>query len=138
MRDTVQSAVVQAFIVLLAIGSSACSGGDARTTTPSAGGGRGRGGDPVVPVTVATVVQKQMPIEIRVIGSVEAYSVVSVHAQITGQLTDVNFKEGEDIKKDQVLFALDRRPLEAALLQAQANLQRDIAQAANAKAVAQS
>jgi len=137
MRDTVQSAVVQAFIVLLAIGASACTGGDARTTNPAPGGGRGRGGDQVVPVTVATVVQKQMPIEIRVIGSVEAYSVVSVHAQMTGQLTAVNFKEGEDIKKDQVLFALDRRPLEAALMQAQANLQRDIAQAANAKAVAQ-
>jgi multidrug efflux system membrane fusion protein len=90
-----------------------------------------------VPVTVAQVVQKQMPIEIRVIGAVEAYSVVSVHAQITGQLTDVNFKEGEDVSKNQLLFALDRRPLEAALMQAQANLQRDIAQAANAKAVAQ-
>ena len=78
-----------------------------------------------------------MPIEIRVIGAVEAYSVVSVHSQITGQLTSVNFKEGDDVAKDQVLFTLDRRPLEAALLQAQANLQRDIAQAANAKVVAQ-
>jgi multidrug efflux system membrane fusion protein len=101
-----------------------------------AGGGRGRG-DQSVPVTVATVVQKSMPIEIRVIGAVEAYSVVSVHAQITGQLQDVNFKEGDDIQKDQVLFKLDRRPLEAALMAAQANLQRDIAQAANAKVVAQ-
>ena len=115
----------------------ACAGGDARTASPGAGGGRGRGGDQAVPVTVASVVQKQMPIEIRVIGAVEAYSVVSVHAQITGQLTDVNFKEGDDVKKDQVIFRLDRRPLEAALLQAQANLQRDIAQAANAKVVAQ-
>ncbi len=78
-----------------------------------------------------------MPIEIRVIGAVEAYSVVSVHSQITGQLTDVNFKEGDDVQKGQVLFALDRRPLEAALMQTQANLQRDIAQAANANVVAQ-
>ena len=116
--------------------TSACSG-EGASVTPAGGGGRGRGGDPTVPVTVAQVVQKQMPIEIRVIGAVEAYSVVSVHAQITGQLTDVNFKEGEDVSKNQVLFALDRRPLEAALMQAQANLQRDIAQAANAKAVAQ-
>ena len=115
--------------------TSGCSGEGASVS--QAGGGRGRGGDQTVPVTVAQVVQKQMPIEIRVIGAVEAYSVVSVHAQITGQLTDVNFKEGEDVSKNQVLFALDRRPLEAALLQAQANLQRDIAQAANARAVAQ-
>jgi multidrug efflux system membrane fusion protein len=114
----------------------ACSG-EGASVTPAGGSGRGRGAAPTVPVTVAQVVQKQMPIEIRVIGAVEAYSVVSVHAQITGQLTAVNFKEGEDVSRNQVLFALDRRPLEAALMQAQANLQRDIAQAANAKAVAQ-
>jgi membrane fusion protein, multidrug efflux system len=73
-----------------------------------------------------------MPIEIRVIGTAEAYSTVAVHAQITGQLTAVRFKEGDDVTKGQALFELDRRPLETALLQAQANLERDIAQAANA------
>src|SRR6516164_5483947 len=125
------------FTLLLALGIGACGSGDARTATPTGGGGRGRGGDQTVPVTVASVVQKSMPIEIRVIGAVEAYSIVSVHAQVTGQLTNVNFKEGDDVAKDQVLFALDRRPLEAALMQTQANLQRDIAQAANAKVVAQ-
>src|SRR6266542_6336574 len=67
----------------------------------------------------------------------EAFSSVSVRAQITGELTSVNFKEGDDVKKGQVLFTLDRRPLEGALLQAQANLDRDIAQAANAKSQAQ-
>jgi len=123
------------FTLLLALAAGGCGSGDARTTTPA--GGRGRGGDQTVPVTVASVVQKSMPIEIRVIGAVEAYSVVSMHAQITGQLTNVNFKEGDDVQKDQVLFTLDKRPLEAALLQAQANLQRDVAQAANAKSVAQ-
>jgi multidrug efflux system membrane fusion protein len=123
-----------------AILTAACSGEGASNVPGAGAGGRGGGrgrGDQTVPVTVASVVQKQMPIEIRVIGSVEAYSVVSVHAQITGQLQQVNFKEGDDVQKDQVLFALDRRPLEAALLQAEANLQRDIAQAANAKSVAQ-
>jgi len=118
------------------LAASGCSG-EGASVTPAGGSGRGRGADPTVPVTVAQVVQKSMPIEIRVIGAVEPYSVVSVHAQITGQLKDVNFKEGEDVSKDQLLFALDRRPLEASLMQAQANLQRDIAQAANAKAVAQ-
>src|SRR5436305_12194950 len=137
MREEL-SARLLTLTVLLPLAASAC-GGDARSTpgVGGAGGGRGRGGDQVVPVPVAAVVQKQMPIEIRVIGSVEAYSVVSVHAQITGQLTAVNFKEGDDVQKDQVLFTLDKRPLEAALMQSQANLQRDIAQAANAKSVAQ-
>jgi membrane fusion protein, multidrug efflux system len=135
MRESIRG-LLQPLTIIAALAAGACAGGDAHTATPAAGGG-GRGGDQAVPVTVAPVVQKSMPIEIRVIGAVEAYSVVSVHAQITGQLTDVNFKEGEDVQQDQVLFRLDRRPLEAALMQAQANLQRDIAQAANARVVAQ-
>jgi len=138
MRESLLRQTSVLFILLLGLAAGACGGGEARPGVgPAGAGGRGRGGDQAVPVTVASVVQKSMPIEIRVIGAVEAYSVVSVHAQITGQLNTVNFKEGEDVQKDQVLFTLDKRPLEAALLQAQANLQRDIAQAANAKAVAQ-
>jgi multidrug efflux system membrane fusion protein len=83
---------------------------------------------------VAPVVQKPMPIDIRIIGTAEPYSTVSVHAQITGELTSVNFKEGDEVRKGQVLFTLDRRPLDAALQQAQANLARDQAQATNARA----
>src|SRR5439155_18022845 len=89
-----------------------------------------------VPVTVASVVQKAMPIEIRVIGSAEPYSTVAVRAQVTGQLTSVKFREGDDVAKDQVLFELDRRPLETALQQAEANLNRDLAQLANAESQA--
>jgi multidrug efflux system membrane fusion protein len=92
----------------------------------------GLGGD-AVPVTIGSVVQKAMPLDIRVIGTVEADSTVAVRAQITGALTSVNFKEGEDVTEGQVLFTLDRRPLEATLQQVQANLDRDLAQAANAK-----
>jgi len=137
MRALVPPGVSRVLPLFFALAATACTaGGAAPPGTAGGGGGRGRS-DATVPVTVATVVQKSMPIEIRVIGSVEAYSIVSVHAQVTGQLTNVNFKEGDDVAKDQVLFALDRRPLEAALMQAQANLQRDIAQAANAKVVAQ-
>lgn len=113
----------------------ACSGGAASNPAPGVGG-RGGGAAAAVPVTVASVEQKPMPIEIRVIGTAEPYSTVAVHAQITGQLTSVNFKEGDDVKQGQVLFALDRRPLEAALQQAQANLARDLAQAANAESQA--
>lgn len=128
--------VLHAALVVCALGAFGC-GGEAAPQPQAGGRGGGRGGDQSVPVTVAQVIQKQMPIEIRVIGTSEAYSVVSVHAQITGQLTSVNFKEGEDVRNGQALFSLDRRPLEAALQQAQANLQRDIAQAANAKSQAQ-
>jgi multidrug efflux system membrane fusion protein len=60
---------------------------------------------------------------------------VAVRAQITGELTSVNFRQGDDVVAGQELFTLDRRPLEGALLQATANLERDSAQAANAKVV---
>ncbi len=79
---------------------------------------------------------KPAPVEIEVIGSVEPLSTVPVRAQITGELTSVNFREGDEVTKGQVLFTLDRRPLEAALALAEANLARDTAQAANARAQA--
>jgi multidrug efflux system membrane fusion protein len=114
--------------ILLASGV-ACTG---ETSAEDSPGGRG-GGAPAVPVTTATAVQKPMPIEILVIGSAEPYSSVAIRSQITGQLLKVNFREGDIVQQGQVLFELDRRPLEAALEQAQANLTRDMAQAANAE-----
>jgi multidrug efflux system membrane fusion protein len=78
-----------------------------------------------------------MPLELSAIGTVEASSSVAVRAQITGELTSVNFKEGDDVEQGQVLFTLDRRPLEAALKQSEAALARDQAQLANATAQAQ-
>jgi multidrug efflux system membrane fusion protein len=135
MRFSRTPIVLQLALLTLPFSLLACSGGAGANTPAPTGGGRGGQAGPV-PVTVATVERKSMPVEIRVIGTAEAYSTVSVHAQITGQLTDVKFKEGDDVTEGQPLFTLDRRPLETALLQAQANLDRDIAQAANAEAQA--
>jgi multidrug efflux system membrane fusion protein len=120
----------------IAVVACACTGGEAVQSTPPPSGRGGASGAPV-PVATAVVAQKAMPIDISVIGTAEPFSTVSMHAQITGELTSVNFKEGDDVRKGQVLFTLDRRPLEGALLQAQANLERDVAQAANAKSQAQ-
>jgi membrane fusion protein, multidrug efflux system len=124
-------------LILLASILVVCSGctGDegAAASTAAAGGRGGRGaGGPAVPVAVGTVLRKAMPIDISVIGAAEPFSSVAIRAQTTGQLISVNFTEGDDVKAGQVLFTLDRRPLEAALQQAQANLDRDMAQAANA------
>lgn len=123
-------------LTLAALTGAGCSGGEAVQATTPPGGGRGGGQNAPVPVTVASVLQKTMPITIEGIGTVIAASTVAVRAQITGELTSVNFKEGEDVSKGQVLLTLDRRPLEAALQQAQAALNRDLAQAANARAQA--
>ena len=128
--------VTPAVAAALALLTAACSGGEARQATPT-GSGRGGGGqNAAVPITVATAVQKSMPLDVRAIGTVIAASTVSVRAQITGELTSVHFKEGEDVEEGQVLVRLDRRPFEAALHQAEAALARDQAQAANARAQA--
>lgn len=84
---------------------------------------------PVVPVLVATVEQKDMPVDVQAIGAVEAYSMVAVKTQITGELTGVYFKEGQDVRKGDLLFTLDKRPFEAELKRQEANLARDTAQA---------
>jgi multidrug efflux system membrane fusion protein len=89
---------------------------------------------PAVPVTAATVEQKDVPVRLRAIGTGEAYSNVAVKTQITGELTGVFFKPGDYVKKGQLIFTLDKRPYEAALNQAQGTLAKDKAQAANARA----
>jgi membrane fusion protein, multidrug efflux system len=88
---------------------------------------------PPVPVTAAEVVQKTVPVEIKVIGNVEPYSTVSVKSQIGGILTRVHFREGQDVNKSDLLFTIDPRPYEAALKQAEANLTKDTAQLENAR-----
>jgi multidrug efflux system membrane fusion protein len=90
-------------------------------------------GPPAIPVRVATVEQKTVPIQVRVIGNVEAYSTVSIKAQISGELLTVHFREGDDVRKGQLLFSIDPRPFQAALQQAEANLARDKAGAENAR-----
>lgn len=122
--------VVFALLVGISATLTACSASDAQAP-------RGGGGQAAVPVTVDRVVEKVMPLDVSVVGTVEAFSTVAVRAQVTGELKDVNFKQGDDVQAGQVLFTLDHRPLEAALNQAEANLARDTAQAANAKVIAQ-
>jgi multidrug efflux system membrane fusion protein len=109
-------------------GSSDGSGG--RAQPGRSGGGRAR---EAVPVLVVTAMQKAMPLQIRAVGNVEAYSTVSVKSQVTGVLTQAHFKEGQDVKKGQLLFTIDPRPFEAALKQAEANLARDTAQLQNSR-----
>jgi membrane fusion protein, multidrug efflux system len=133
MRRT-KAPLVASLIACLPLLAAGCASEDAAATAGARNGGRGAGGGGAVPVTVAPVVRKAVPIEISVIGAAEPFSSVAIRSQITGQLNTVTFTEGDDVKAGQVLFTLDKRPLEAAAEQAQANLERDVAQAANAAA----
>jgi len=119
LRSRVRLAILTPAIALLV----ACGGTKAASGPPAP-----------VPIRAASVEQKDVPIRIHAIGTVEAFSTVSVKTQITGELTGVFFKEGDDVKKGQLIFTLDKRPFEADLNRAQSMLTRDEAAAANARA----
>jgi len=131
---TLARAWVSLSVVSLGCAAAGCSVDGRPLAGPPAAAAAAPKPAPAVSVTAVPVVQKAMPIAIDVVGAAEAFSTVAVHAQITGELTSVNFQDGDDVTKGQELFTLDRRPLEAALQQARANLDRDVAQLANAKA----
>lgn len=89
--------------------------------------------NPPVPVVAGTAVQKNIPVQINPIGTVESYSTVSVKSLVNGELMKVYFKEGDFVKKGELLFKIDSRPFEASLNQAEANLAKDIALAKNSR-----
>ncbi|MGA8753459.1 efflux RND transporter periplasmic adaptor subunit [Candidatus Deferrimicrobium sp.] len=86
-----------------------------------------------VPVTIGSAVQKSIPIQARAIGTVEAYSTVSIKTMIGGQIIRVGFSEGQDVRKGDFLFEIDSAPYEAALKMAEAARARDIALKDNAE-----
>jgi len=115
--------------------TSAGAGTDAKAPEPGRGrgrrGGRGRGGP--VPVVVGQVAAQAAPRILKVIGSAQAFATVAVKSRVDGQVIEAFFKEGQAVAKGDLLFRIDPRPFEVALRQAEANLQRDRAQAEKAK-----
>lgn len=91
-------------------------------STPKAAG-RGE----VVPVETALVTQQDVPLQIKAIGNVEALSTIGVRSQVEGILTRVGFVPGQEVKKGDLLFTIDSRPLQAALSEAEANLLKAMA-----------
>jgi membrane fusion protein, multidrug efflux system len=87
----------------------------------------------VVPVRIGEVTQQNVPVQINAIGNVEAYNAVSVKAMVNGEIIDVHFHEGQDVKQGDLLFLIDPGPYDAALKQAEAQQARDEAQAKNAQ-----
>jgi multidrug efflux system membrane fusion protein len=80
------------------------------------------------PVVVAKVSQKLMPVEVSSVGNVEPISTVAVKAQISAELMEVHFKEGDFVRKGQLLFTLDSRVPQGQVGTAQANIEKDQAQ----------
>ena len=105
---------------LLALGLGAC---EKEAPPPS----------PPVPVTLAAVERQAVPFELAATGTVEPLQTVAVQPQVSGPIVRIAFREGQDVEKGQVLFQIDPRPFRAALTRAEAILERDKAQAANAR-----
>jgi len=114
--------------------------GCTRTEAQRNGEGGGRDGagastqSPAVPGGTATAAVKTVPVTLDAVGTVEAISTVEIRAQVTGQLQQILFSPGQDVRKGQPLFILDPRPLDAALRQAEAVVAKDEAQASDAAA----
>jgi multidrug efflux system membrane fusion protein len=80
-----------------------------------------------VPVTPVTIAKKDVPIYLDGLGTVQAYNSVTVRTQVDGQITNVAFTEGQDVKKGDLLVQIDPQPFEAQLQQAQARKMQDAA-----------
>jgi multidrug efflux system membrane fusion protein len=117
-EDTTKSFAVLVLLCVAAFASVSC---DSKTAANAP--------DLAVPVSVTKAVKKTVPIELSAISTGEAYSTVSIKGQVNAVLRDVHFKQGDFVKKGDLLFTLDARPFQASLAQAQANLDRDKAQA---------
>ena len=94
-------------------------------TTAAAGRGRGdrnADGNARIPVAVTPAQRRDLPVYLDGLGSVEAFNTVTLKSRVDGQMMEVRFKEGQDVKKGDLLAIIDPRPYEVALAQAEANL----------------
>ena len=106
-----------------------------KTPTTSAAGRRAdRNGDANarIPVAITPAQRRDLPVYLDGLGSVEAFNTVTVKSRVDGQMTQVNFTEGQEVHKGDLLAIIDPRPFEVALAQAQANLAKDQAQLTDA------
>jgi membrane fusion protein, multidrug efflux system len=84
-------------------------------------------GPGTVPVAVMAALQQSIPVRLQAIGNVEAFTSVAVKSRVDGQILEIQFREGQEVKKGNVLFRIDARPFEAAFKQAEAQALRDAA-----------
>lgn len=114
--------------------STAGEAGKDKAQVKAEGKGKGRAGGGPIPVRTTTVKRQAMPVVVDAVGTVESEHSVAVRPQVSGVLQAVLFKEGDYVKAGQVLFRIDPRPMQAALAQSQAAVNRDEAQLAQARA----
>lgn len=124
-RGLVKTATLLVALITPLMACSNTAGGEQKLN-----GERGR---PVVPVTIATSVEKTIPVQLLAIGKVQAFSTVVIKSQVEGEIVGVHFKEGQEVKAGDLLFTIDPRPFETSLRKAEAQLAKERAQLRNAK-----
>jgi multidrug efflux system membrane fusion protein len=125
--------IIVAACVVLLIGWWTCHrGGDAKSSQ-AGGGRRGNFAGMAVPVIAGKVEQKDVPIYLDGLGTVEAFNTDTVHTRVDGELTQVLFQEGQQVKAGDLLAVVDPRPYQAALDQVVAKKAQDEAQLENAQ-----
>jgi membrane fusion protein, multidrug efflux system len=120
--------IVAGLVLVALIGLAGC------TESPKAGAQAKPPAPPPVPVGASVAEQKEVPLQVITVGTVQAYTTVGVKSQVAGQIVRVHFAEGQEVKQGQALFTIDPRPFEASLRQAEATLSRDRAQFRSAEA----
>lgn len=115
MNKTLSLSVLLVVCALLA----GCGGANPKTTA------RAGGPPPAVSVSVSTAEQRDLPVYLTGLGSVTALNTVNIKSRVDGELVQVAFKEGEMVKKGDLLAVIDPRPYQVQLSQAEAQLFKD-------------
>src|SRR5882724_6562156 len=116
-EDTTLRFLITVFVALMATGFIGC-------TNKAAPQGFDR---PPAPVSVTAAVMQDVPTYLDSIGKTVAREVVSIQPQVSGRITKINFTDGANVRKGDLLFTIDTRPFEANLRQAEANVSKDLA-----------
>lgn len=119
---------ISLLILALAVLGVLCSCGGSATKSAQAGVG-----PQAIPVAVAAAERRDVPVYQSGLGSVQASNTVSLKSRVDGQIVQIAFKEGQNVKQGDLLIVIDPRPYQVQLEQAQAALARDQAQLKNAQ-----
>jgi multidrug efflux system membrane fusion protein len=115
-------------LAALVLGLAGCS------ESPAGGAPAPAAPAPAVPVGAAVAEERAVPVQVITVGTVQAYTTVGVKSQVAGQIQEVHFTEGQEVKRGDLLFTIDPRPLEASVRQTEANVAKDRAQLRQAEA----
>jgi len=111
-------------VTVMSVALAACSK-HSESKPGAAGGAKAAAGISATAVTVVPARTADVPVQLSGIGTVRAYSTVTVKSRVAGGLAQVGFQQGDEVRVGELIFLIDPRPFQLALEQARANLERD-------------